>query len=203
MKTTDADNRARRAALAADDEAFEALLARAARLERRPVSRARGLPGSRRWVRFGAAAALVIATALWLGVPEPSELPAAVMAHVRHEPASLVRTEQSVPAPRIDEVLRQAGAELARPVGLVTYVKLCPFRGRMVAHFVVQGEQGPVTVLLLPEENVVRTTPVREDGFVGTLVPLEIGGSIAIVGEPRESLDAIRDRLVSAVRWQL
>ena len=161
------------------------------------------MSGSRRWVQFGAAAALVIATALWLGVRGPSELPAAVMAHVHHEPASLVRTERAVPAPQIDEVLRQASAELTRPVGLVTYVKLCPFRGHMVAHFVVQGEEGPVTVLLLPEENVVRTTPVRDEGFVGTLVPLEIGGSIAIVGEPRESLDAIRDRLVSAVRWKL
>lgn len=203
MSGTDQESRDARARLAADDGAFDALLARAVQVPRRPVRRPHKAPGTRRWVQFATAAAIVLATALWVGLREPSELPAAVMAHVHHEPEALARTEQAVPAAEMEAVLRRAGAELMRPVGLVSYVKLCPFRGNMVAHFVVQGDKGPVTVLLLPEENVVTTTPVREDGFVGTLVPLEIGGSIAVVGGTDESLDVIRDRLVRAVRWSI
>lgn len=203
VRQVDDDRRDERARVVADEAAFDALLATAVRVPR-TVRRRHDAPGTKRWVQAATAAAIVLATALWVGVREPSPLPADVMAHVHHEPGALVRTDRPVPAPEMEEVLRQAGAEMTQPVGLVTYVKLCPFRGRMVAHFVVQGERGPVTVLLLPHENVVTTMPVREEGFVGTLVPLEIGGSIAVVGETdEESLDAIRDRLVAAVRWRV
>lgn len=198
-----AEARRKRADIAADDAAFDALLERAARVPQRPAQPSRGAPGSRRWVQVAAAAALVLATGLWLGLRPGAPLPEAVVSHIEHEPKSLVRTSVPVADARFDEVLQQAGAELKRPVGLVTYVNLCPFRGRKVAHFVVQGEKGPVTVLLLPDENVVSKTPFSEDGFVGTLVPLKTGGSIAVVGEPDESLDAIAERVADAVRWKV
>jgi hypothetical protein len=73
-----------------------------------------------------------------------------------------------------------------------------------VAHFVVQGEQGPVTVLLLPNEKVNGPERVDEDGFVGTIVPLQIGGSIAVVGEPGETaLEDIQREVAAAVQWRL
>ena len=203
MKGMDSQERDEREALARDEDAFEALLGKAARVPRKPAPRPHAAPGTSRWVQAAAAVVLVVATGLWVSLRAPSTLPVEVAAHVRHEPGALVRTDQAVPNALMDEVLRQASVELVRPVGLVSYVKLCPFRGKMVAHFVVQGEKGPVTVLLLPDEDVVTTIPIREEGIVGTLVPLEIGGSIAVVGDPGESLDVIRDRLVSAVRWQI
>ncbi len=203
MANKTATDRAKRAGVAADEAAFEALLIRAARLPRPEPAARRKAPGHRGWVQFGLAASLVLATALWLGLREPAALPAAVMAHVHHEPEALAPARGPVPEADLEEVLRQAGARLVRPVGTVTYVKLCPFRGEMVAHFVVQGRTGPVTVLLLPEENITTPEPIREAGFVGTLVPLEIGGSIAVVGEPDEPLDEIRDVLADALRWRV
>jgi hypothetical protein len=86
---------------------------------------------------------------------------------------------------------------------IVRYAKLCPFRGRMVAHFVVQGEAGPVTVMLLPEEDVTGPVAVDEDGFMGTIAPLAIGGSIAVVGEPGETLEEIQREVAAALRWRL
>jgi hypothetical protein len=88
-------------------------------------------------------------------------------------------------------------------VGDVTYAALCPFRGRTVAHFVVRGENGPVTVLLLPHVEVDGPTPIDEEGYSGTLVPMQEGGSIAVVGEPGEPLELIRDRVAAAVRWRV
>ncbi|MEJ2515444.1 MAG: DUF3379 family protein [Gammaproteobacteria bacterium] len=202
MGKPDPTDRAERARIAADAAAFEALLARAAQLPRQAPATRRPR-GHRHWVQFGLAASLVLATALWFGLREPASLPEAVIAHVHHEPEALAPARNPVNGADLEQVLRQAGAEFVRPVGTVTYVKLCPFRGEMVAHFVVQGRRGPVTVLLLPEENISTPAPIREDGFVGTLVPLEIGGSIAVVGEPEESLETIRDALVAALRWRV
>jgi hypothetical protein len=85
----------------------------------------------------------------------------------------------------------------------VTYVKLCPFRGEMVAHFALSGKNGPVTVLLLPNEQVSEPMVVDEEGFQGTIAPLSIGGSIAVVGEPGEDIQDIQTRVADAVRWRL
>ena len=89
------------------------------------------------------------------------------------------------------------------PVGTVSYVKLCPFRGTMVAHFVVQGSAGPVTVLLLPNEEVSEPVIVDEEGFTGTIVSLETGGSIAVVGNQEEQIEDIKNRVAAAVKGRL
>ena len=126
------------------------------------------------------------------------------MAHVHHEPAALVRTSEAVSVDDMDRVLQAAGARLPRLGDTVTYIKLCPFRGHMVAHLAVQGQHGPVTVLLLPDENIDAPVPIEEDGFVGTIVPLDsVGGSLAVVGEHPGDIDAIKDQVADAVRWRL
>lgn len=196
-----------REAIVADEARFEALLEAAFKLPPRaaaaPRRRLRPVAG------YALAASALLAAAAWFGLrTEPSgnavsPLPPAVIAHVRHEPAALVVTAATVAPEKFEEVLRGGRATLAGPVGQVSYAKLCPFRGRMVAHFVVQGERGPVTVLLLPEEQVDAPTPIDEGGFAGTLVPVEGGGSVAIVGQPDEPLEVIRDRLLQAVRWSI
>lgn len=200
-----AEERRRREAIVADDTRFDELLAAAFRVHP-PAAR----PVPRRWpAAVAIAATLVLAAGAWLGLRteaptyDPSPLAPEIIAHMHHEPNALVVTARTVPQAEFDSVLHRGRAGLAGPVGQVSYAKLCPFRGRMVAHFVVQGERGPVTVLLLPEEHVARTTPIDEGGFKGTVVPIEGGGSVAVVGEPDEDLEVIRDRLVSAIRWKL
>lgn len=196
--------RDRRAEIASDEARFEALLEAALRVDPPAARTGRGparLP-------LAVAATLVLVAGVWIGLrsqapPEQAPLGAEIVAHIHHEPRSLAVTAESVSPDRMDAMLQRAGATLRRPVGLVSYATVCPFRGRMVAHFVVQGERGPVTVLLLPDEHVTETMPVREGDFVGTVVPIPGGGSVAIVGQPDEDLELIRDRVVEAVQWRL
>jgi hypothetical protein len=192
-------------AIVANEARFEALLAEAFRVE---VPRAP--PVRSRWpAAFAVAATLVLAAGAWLGLRTEapiygvSPLAPDIIAHINHEPRALVVTARSVPQQQLESVLQRGRAGLEAPVGQVSYAKLCPFRGQMVAHFVVQGERGPVTVMLLPDEDVAEATPINEGGFMGTIVPVEGGGSVAIVGQPDEDLEEIRDRLVEAVRWRL
>lgn len=207
-KLTPAERQAR-AAIAADDARFDALLEAAFKVKAPAVGV--GTPPRRaRWPAMVAlAASLVLAAGAWFGLrtelsrQDVSPLAPEIIAHIRHEPAALVVTASTVSREAFEGVLRGGRAALAGPVGQVSYAKLCPFRGRMVAHFVVQGEHGPVTVMLLPEEDVAAPTAIEEDGFMGTLVPVEGGGSVAIVGEPDEPLEEIRDRLLQAVRWSI
>lgn len=198
----------------AEDE-FEALLERAMRIEV-PVRGAVPKParsGMRRlrWAAMAASVLLAVGVTIKLmqdyGYISTGDLGRDVVAHIHHEPAAIrvpvVRAQNAVPEASIESVLQAAGARLEGLQPMVRYARLCPFRGEMVAHFVVQGDAGPVTVLLLPDEEVGRPLTVDEDGFVGTVVPLEAGGSIAVVGQQGETLDEIQREVAAAVRWRL
>jgi len=192
---------------AGDD--FESLLERALRID----VPEKATPASRRkprmWLPVAIAASLVLAVGVVVnGLYDAryfggDDLSGDVVAHMHHEPESLRRTQASVDPGEFDRVLRQAGARLSVAPPPVSYVKLCPFRGRMVAHFVVQASHGPVTVLLLPDEHIPSRVALDEDGFTGTLLPLDEGGGIAVVGEADEDINEVKDQVASALRWRL
>lgn len=197
------------------DEQFEDLLARALRIdvpEAVPSSEPRRPLPALRWAAL--AAGIMIAVGLSvrmlqnIGYIGTGDLGHDVVAHIHHEPAAIrtpfMEPQLAVPEAELATVLREAGANLGPMRPMVRYAKLCPFRGEMVAHFVVQGASGPVTVLLLPDEDVEQPLRVDEDGFIGTIVPLPIGGSVAVVGnQGEEALEQIQREVAAAVRWRL
>jgi len=195
------------------DAQFEQLLGEALRVDvPEPGQRHAPTVPARRpsVVRFAAIAAGVvlavgvIVNQLWTyGYIASGNIVDDVVVHINHEPAALVETAAPVSRESFSGVMQAAGVSMSRFDARVTYVELCPFRGEMVAHFALQGSTGPVTVLLLPNEQVDRPIVVDEDGFRGTIVPLSIGGSIAVVGEPGEDIQDIQNRVADAVRWRL
>jgi hypothetical protein len=196
------------------DDAFEALLSRALRIDVPPADSPRVVVARpARWRRLALAASVLLAVGLsvrWLqdyGYLPTGNLARDVVAHVHHEPAAVrvpvVSEADAVPVPDVDAVVLAGGARLEHLQSMVRYARVCPFRGETVAHLVVQGRAGPVTVLLLPHEEVDAPMLVDEDGIVGTIAPLEIGGSIAVVGQPGEALSEIQREVAAAVRWRL
>jgi hypothetical protein len=198
------------------EEAFESLLERALRIDV-PATPTAAAPIRRRprrvvWGAMDAGILLALGVSLRIlqnqGYISTGDLRRDIVAHIHHEPGAVsvpvVSERGAIATADVEAVLRAAGAGMAPLKPIVRYAKLCPFRGEMVAHFVVQGEQGPVTVLLLPNEKVNGPERVDEDGFVGTIVPLQIGGSIAVVGEPGETaLEDIQREVAAAVQWRL
>ena len=65
---------------------------------------------------------------------------------------------------------------------------------------VIQGEQGPVTILLLPDEAIVDAVPIEGESINGVILPVG-GGSIAIIGEAGERLEEIQERVTKSVTW--
>ena len=197
------------------DEQFEALLGEALRVEvpesgearkAAPAAPARRSAPVLRWA-LAASVILAVGATLYRLVDSAyfasDDLLADVMTHVDHEPAALAFPAAAVSEDSFSGVMQAAGISMSPIDGKVTYVKLCPFRGEMVAHFALSGSSGPVTVMLLPNEQVDKPMMVDEEGFQGTIAPLSIGGSIAVVGEPGEDIQDIQNRVADAVRWRL
>src|SRR6056297_172425 len=167
-------------------------------------ARWRGLPA---WAGVAAALALAVTLALQFGSGpqeiDSSTLAAEVIAHMDHEPYSRVVTDEAVAGNELGRVLAPAVSRLdAGRVGLVTYAKTCPINGRPVPHLVVQGADGPVTLILMADEKLDAPVPLEGDGFHGIMLPIG-DGSIAVIGEQGQSVDDVTENVRNAVDWQI
>ena len=165
--------------------------------------------GSRRrvtapaWLAIAASTALAAVLGLRMlgsGV-EYESLADEVLAHVDHEPYSMQVTDVRVDEQRLERVLAD-GVEAFEPGALITYAQTCVINGRRVPHLVIQGEDGPVMVLLMPEERVESAVRLEDEDSRGVILPVG-SGSIAIVGGRNERLEPIERAVQNSVTWSI
>ena len=205
-----------RQAIAADP-AFEEMLAEALKIDVPPLMMP-DLPeidtdkivalGARRamskpaWFALAASimlAAVISVRMLGFGVSYDS-LADEVIAHLDHEPYALRVTDEAVNAGRLTKVVPASIGDMNHDTGLITYAQTCRINGKDVPHLVIQGELGPVTILLMPEEAVAETTPIDGENIHGLILPVG-NGSIAIIGPREENLERIENNVVNSVNW--
>ena len=156
------------------------------------------------WARYAMAASVMLAVIIGIrlfgvGVSYDS-LGEEVLAHLDHEPYALRVSDTPVSDARLAKVVP---ASIARPdhsAGLITYARTCEINGKSVPHLVVQGERGPVTILLMPEEAVAEAVSLDGENIHGVILPVG-DGSIAIIGAQEEKLERIEKSVVSSVTW--
>jgi len=157
---------------------------------------------SRTW--FAVAATVVVAAFLgfrFVGTGiEYDSLADEILAHVDHEPAALRVTDEAVSDERLASAVPASVARLDHSAGLITYAQSCVINGHRVPHLVIQGERGPVTILLMPEEMIDAAQQFTGESVNGVILPVG-DGSIAILGESDERLDRIRERVLKSVTW--
>lgn len=151
------------------------------------------------WIGLAACVALV--SALVLRQPEVAidsaadsqeALIAEVIEHLGPELASMRPSEVRVSSNRVSNVLRPIGATMEAAPGPISYAKSCVIDGELVPHLVVQGEQGPVTILVMPRKMVDGPVSIMRGGFEGVILPVGEKGSVAIIGRDAESVEAVR-----------
>lgn len=177
------------------------------RSARKPASRWIVVRGRTAWT--GVAASLVVGVAVWFGVTvapvvDNGPLVAEVLAHWYEEPQSWVRTDVRISPASLEEVLGgQVEVDMTR-LGLLSYAQSCLVRGEQIPHLVLQGDRGPVMLLLLPHERLTEPVPLElpAEGLSGEIMPLG-EGSVAVMGEPGEPMEAIRERLAVTVEWTI
>ena len=169
---------------------------------RRPAKRF-SLPA---WIGIAATLAAVAFLATRMLAPEltsPS-LAVQVIAHMDHEQSSRQVTSVAVPEQVLGRVIDDNVATMETGRELVTYAMSCVINGRTVPHLVIQGASGPVTLILMAEEQIDGAIPLSGNNVHGVILPVG-SGSVAIIGERTEQLneiDEIGRRLVETVSWK-
>lgn len=153
---------------------------------------------------FAAAATIVVAAFLGMrmfgiGVQYES-LAEELLAHLDHEQYALRVTDVAVSDERLYRVVPANVAEMDHGAGLITYAQSCVINGHDVPHLVIQGERGPVTILLMPQEMISGPQELAGENVNGVILPVG-NGSIAIIGEREERLDRIEASVLKSVRW--
>lgn len=158
---------------------------------------------------MGLAAAVVVAAVLVAGFPERErggqDLVDQIMAHMDHEEASRRVTSVPVATETLNEVVSRRVSGMDHDIGLITYAMSCVINGRTVPHLVIQGNRGPVTLILLPEETIESSIPLSGDNVHGVLLPVG-SGSIAVIGQREDQLDEIGyigQKLAESVEWNI
>ena len=137
--------------------------------------------------------------------PADGALAAAVVRHIENpEEVQAIAPDRALlhDAAYVRGVMQRAGAGMQGEIDGVTYAHVCLFRGERVAHLVVRGAHGPVTIMLLRHIHVDTIVPVDEDGFHGVIVPAG-KGSIAIVTNTNTPVQPMEQELTSKVEWTL
>lgn len=166
-----------------------------------PAARRGRLPG---WLAIAAGVVLAAFVGLrFAGTPDAElSLAEEILVHIDHEPGSLEVTDVAVTDEWLSTVVRPAVGNLDRGIGLISYAQSCVIRGHRVPHLVIQGEKGPITLLLMPEEVIDSVQTIDGDGVHGVILPLG-GGSIAIVGERDENLAELERSVIDSVEWSI
>jgi hypothetical protein len=165
------------------------------------------LPARRRFTSpawLAVAATLVLAAFVGVrmigGNVEYASLADEIVAHLDHEAGALRVTDNPVSERRLAKVVPANVASMNHDAGLITYAQTCVINGKKVPHLVIQGERGPVTILLLPDEAIDGATELVGESINGVLLPVG-GGSVAIIGERDEELESIRQNVMNSVTW--
>ncbi len=157
------------------------------------------------WIGIAASFALAAVIGMQFAGNGPAHdqlLAAQVLAHVDHEPWALKVTNVAVSEEQFARVVNPAVGTMNRDIGLVSYAQTCIINGRTIPHLVIQGEKGPITLLLMPDEMVSSAVILSGESVNGVILPVG-DGSIAIIGARDERIEDLKRRVVDSVEWSI
>lgn len=101
---------------------------------------------------------------------------------------------------QVNTLLADIDVSMTHKIVRVNYLGSCEIAGKKGIHMVLQGDLGPITVLMLPDISVNSQQIIRDGRFHGLITPGE-QGSIVVVGEKGEPLQQLQNKLEQTLRW--
>ena len=150
------------------------------------------------WMAMAASVVMVagLVSTMWDGIVQPDTVEEYVAQHFNHDGRKmLAKADGPISAEEVASLMANWDLEAAPELmKRVTYIKKCFTINGMGAHMIVQTDNGPVTLIVMPNTEVTDRKLVSFDNMQAHLVALG-GGSAAIIGRSDQAVSAI-DSLV-------
>ena len=162
----------------------------------------------RNWIPLALAASLLVfvgaAGLVWKQSHQWDSVEAYIADHYSHDGSAVVeRASEQFSAQNITKILATLDARADEQLSdRIRFIKFCPTPEGRVAHLVVSTDQGPMTIIFMPNNQVTDGEMVKFDQMHALLVNLE-HGSVAIIGEQSQNVGSmvamVRDSLKTGV----
>jgi len=159
----------------------------------------------RNWMPLALAASLLIAFGavgmVWKQSHQWNSVEAYIADHYAHDGAVLLgRAAAPVPEKDINRIMASLNASAGQQLtGRIQFIKFCPTpKGRGV-HMVISTEQGPITIVFMPETQVTDGEMVEFDQMHAYLLNLK-QGSAAIIGARSQSVKSLEAMVRSSLK---
>jgi len=162
----------------------------------------------RNWLPLALAASLLISigavTLVWNQSRQWDNVGAYLADHYSHDGSKLVaRATELVAQKDIDKIMAKLGATADEQLSdRIRLIKFCPTPEGRGAHMVVSTEQGPMTIIFMPETRVTDGEMVEFDQMHAMLVNLE-HGSAAIIGEQGQAVENLQAMIRNSLKTGL
>jgi len=156
----------------------------------------------REWFKgaYAIAASVLLAVVILIQVlPSMQALDAAVLAHINDE-LNHLQEERNITDETLNHLIATFGGQFDDSIGQVNYAGLCNIRKGPGMHLVLQSEQGPVSVLIMPDEHIEQRQIIGDGRFSGLIIPA-VAGSVAVIGEDDTAISTVATRLQNAISW--
>ena len=160
-------------------------------------------PGPSRWMRMALAASLLLAVSAagitWNMNRGWDSVEAYVADHYRHDGYSMLEQANNATANDVQSMLAALDMEAAPALAdIVGVIKYCPTPDGKGVHMVLNTQDGPVTVIYMPETPVTDRETLHFDNVEAVLVELE-RGSAAIIGAEQQQIADVYSIVQSSI----
>lgn len=148
----------------------------------------------RNWVPLALAASLLVfvgaAGLVWKQTHQWDSVEAYIADHYSHDGSAVIAMAgEKLSDQDIAKILTRLDARADEQLaGIITFIKFCPTPDGRGAHLVVSTDQGPMTIIYMPEVQATDGEVVQFDQMHASLVNLE-HGSAAIIGNQSQNVD--------------
>ncbi len=161
------------------------------------------------WAGLSAMAAslmiVAVSITLWQAPAElkqlnGSDMVAHILDHIAEDPTLMTEIKRPTTEADVQALFATVGASLNQPIERMSYAGECLVEGQKGLHIVIQDEQGPVTVIVMPGQQIKAMQSFAASGYHGELLPVK-GGVVAIVANSMEQVALAQMRFFKAVRF--
>jgi len=167
------------------------------------TNKTRSGPFGRRVWQMAASIILGIGLVVYLGLNQYSPLSNAyalentVINHITDE-LNQLHGSHDISQKKLGNIMLSINTQAKDNIGKINYASNCQIRKNAGAHLIVNGESGPVTVLVMPGEHIDKDINIRSSRFDGAIYST-VYGSLAVVGEKGEHIPPIAEKMLQNI----
>lgn len=150
---------------------------------------------------------IIIGGGLLWGLPylgdhrEALSFQTAAVEYIHSRPELLTVEDLDAPAD-FNRMISDIGARMISTPAGIRVAEFCRVQDRTAAHWILDGEAGPVSVIYTRDVSPIARRRSHDRGGDYTTLLAPIGqGAVVLVGETGENLDAMIERIGSSVAW--